>query len=157
VCHSADLWNSFPDYPYLTLNGFQAFKSTSPKRRFAVIFESSAVIGRYLDAQRDVVVRFYVVDPVPNGGGVMIFFIAEPINSDTSIFTVSLAVAILHRKYQTQDRNMIRKGPKDIRTRDVQIQPTQPYIAARLAARRIAPRLPLPLSWLSFNTSLSST
>jgi hypothetical protein len=114
------------------------------------------VIGRYLDARRDVVVRFYGVDPVPNGGGVMVLLFAEPINSDMYIFAVSLAVAILHREHQTQDRNMIRKGPKDIRTRDVQIQPTQPYIAARRAARRVAPRLPLPPLWLSFNTSLSS-
>jgi hypothetical protein len=123
---------------------------------FAVTFESSAVIGPYLDAQRDFVVGFYDVDPIPNGDGVMVLLFAEPINSDTSIFRVSLAVAILHREHQTQDRNMIRKGPKDIRTRDVQIQSTQPYIAARRAARRVAPRLSLPPLWLSFNTSLSS-
>jgi hypothetical protein len=81
---------------------------------------------------------------------------AELINSDTSISTVSLAVTILHDEHQNQDRNKVRKGPKDVRTRDVQIQPTQPYIAACRAARRVAPRLSLPPLWLSFNTSLSS-
>jgi hypothetical protein len=113
------------------------------------------VVDQYLDAQRNAVVRFFGVNPIPNGGGVIFQLFAEPINSDTSISTISFAVTILHHEHKAQDRNMVRKRPKDVRTRDVQIQPTQPYIAARRAARRVAPRLSLPLLWLSFNTSVS--